>query len=86
MRFDVVLGVGSPTSATAYIGGRHYLSLIGNYAVHDNDFFNLFNGQHVWGGSFGYAYNSIAGPVNAQVGLSNRNTNLQFYLNVGYCF
>lgn len=68
------------------IGGRHYLSLIDNYAVHDNDFFNLFNGQHVWGGSFGYAYNSIAGPVNAQVGLSNRNTNLQFYLNVGYCF
>lgn len=68
------------------IGGRHYLSLIGNYAVHDNDFFNLFNGQHLWGGSFGYAYNSIAGPINANVGLSNRNTHLQFYLNVGYRF
>lgn len=68
------------------IGERHYISLIANYGVHDNDFFDLLNGEHVWGGSLGYAYNSIAGPINTNFSLSNRNNHLQFYLNVGYSF
>lgn len=68
------------------IGERHYISFIANYGIHHDDFFNLFAGEHVWGGSLGYAYNSIAGPINANISLSNRNNNLQFYLNVGYSF
>lgn len=68
------------------IGSRHYISLIANYAVHHDDFFSLFKGEHVWGGSLGYAYNSIAGPLNTNFGLSNRNNHLQFYLNLGYSF
>lgn len=68
------------------IGSRHYISLIANYGIHHDDFFSLFKGEHVWGGSLGYAYNSIAGPLNTNFGLSNRNSHLQFYLNLGYSF
>lgn len=68
------------------LGERHYISLTGNYAIHENNFFDLFKGESVWGGSVGYAYNSMFGPMNANLGLSNRNNNLQFYLNLGYSF
>jgi NTE family protein len=68
------------------ISNRHYISLIGNYGVHDDNFFNLLKGNHLWGGSLGYAYNSIFGPMNASFGLSNRAQKLQFFLNLGYYF
>lgn len=68
------------------IGERHYISLIANYGIHHPDFFSLFKGEHLWGGSIGYAYNSIAGPLNTSFGLSNRHNHLQFYLNLGYTF
>lgn len=68
------------------IGERHYISLIANYGVHQKDFFSLLKGEHLWGGSIGYAYNSIAGPLNTSFGLSNRHNHLQFYLNLGYTF
>lgn len=38
------------------------------------------------GGSLGYAYNSIAGPLSATFGMSNRNSHLQFYMNLGFMF
>ena len=68
------------------ISSRHYISLIGNYGIHDDNFFNLLKGNHLWGGSLGYAYNSIFGPMNASFGLSNRAQKLQFFLNLGYYF
>ena len=68
------------------ISNRHYISLIGNYGIHDDNFFNLLKGNHLWGGSLGYAYNSIFGPMNASFGLSNRAQKLQFFLNLGYYF
>ena len=68
------------------IGQRHYISLIANYAIHEDSFFDLFKGESVWGGSIGYAYNSIAGPISASLGLSNRNDAPQFFLNLGYSF
>ncbi|RHJ78684.1 patatin-like phospholipase family protein [Parabacteroides sp. AM08-6] len=68
------------------IAGRNYISLTGNYAIHNNDFFRLFEGKNVWGGSLGYAYNSIAGPLSATFSMSNQNTHLQFYLNLGFNF
>lgn len=68
------------------IAGRNYISLIGNYAIHNDDFFRLFKGKNVWGGSLGYAYNSIAGPLSANFSMSNQNTHLQFYLNLGFTF
>jgi NTE family protein len=68
------------------IGRRHYFSLIGNYAVHHNTLLELVKGRSIWGGSIGYAYNSIAGPLNASFGLSDWNRRVQFYLNLGYSF
>lgn len=68
------------------IAGNNYISLIGNYAIHHDDFFHLLKGKNVWGGSLGYAYNSIAGPLSATFSMSNQNTSLQFYLNLGFSF
>lgn len=68
------------------IAGRNYISLIGNYALHNDSFFDLFEGKSVWGGSLGYAYNSIAGPLSATFSMSNQNTHLQFYMNLGFSF
>lgn len=68
------------------IGQRHYISLIANYGGHDNNFFHLLKGESVWGGSLGYAYNSVFGPISTNFGLSNRNRKAQFYLNLGYSF
>ena len=47
---------------------------------------NLLEGKSLWGGSLGYAYNSIAGPLSATFGMSNRNSHLQFYMNLGFMF
>ena len=68
------------------IGQQHYISLIANYAIHEDNFFDLFKGESVWGGGLGYAYNSMFGPMSAHFGLSNRNKSLQFFLNLGYSF
>lgn len=68
------------------IAGNNYISLIGNYALHHDDFFHLLKGKSVWGGSLGYAYNSIAGPLSATFSMSNQHTSLQFYLNLGFSF
>lgn len=69
------------------IGSRHYVSLVGNYGVHENDFFSLLDdGRHIWGGSVGYAYNSVFGPLNANLSISNRCEKPLLYLNLGYSF
>jgi len=68
------------------MGGRHYLSFIGNYAVHNDDLFTILKGKHVWGASAGYAYNSLAGPISTNLSISNWNKSVLFYLNLGYCF
>ncbi|WP_102407280.1 patatin-like phospholipase family protein [Parabacteroides bouchesdurhonensis] len=68
------------------ISQNNYISLIANYGITDDNFFNLFKGQHIFGGSLGYAYNSFAGPLSANFSMSNRNNNLQFYMSLGYYF
>lgn len=68
------------------ISGRHYILLTGNYGIHEDSFFNILKGHHIWGGSLSYAYNSIFGPMNASFSLSNRTQELQFFLNLGYYF
>lgn len=68
------------------IAGRNYISLIGNYAIQHNDFLHLLQGKSVWGGSIGYAYNSIAGPLSVNFSMSNQNKHLQFYMNLGFSF
>lgn len=65
---------------------RHFITLTGNYGVHHNNLFELFNGANMWGGSIGYAYDSFAGPIGATLSLSNWTKSVQFYLNAGFYF
>lgn len=68
------------------IAGNNYITLTGNYGIHNDEFFRLTKGKSIWGGSLGYAYNSIAGPLSATFGMSNRNSHLQFFMNLGFMF
>lgn len=68
------------------IGRNHYVSLIGNLGIHHNTPEKLFKGKYLWGGSIGYAFNSVAGPLNLSLGLSGQTERAQFYLNLGYYF
>lgn len=68
------------------ISGKHYITFTANYGIHDDNFFHLLKGHHLFGGSLGYTYNSMFGPMNASISLSNRTQELQFYLNLGFYF
>ncbi len=68
------------------IAGKHYVSLIGNYGMQEDDFFSILNGRHLWGGRLGYAFDSVAGPLDVNLGMSNRVNSVQFYLNLGFSF
>ncbi len=68
------------------IARNHYITLTGNYGVHHDNFFHLFKGGHLWGGSLGYSYNSFAGPLGATLGVSNRNSHVQLFVNFGFMF
>ena len=37
------------------MGRKHYLSVIGNYALQDDNFFDLFGRKGIWGGGIGYS-------------------------------
>lgn len=68
------------------IGTKHYVSLIGNYGIHNNDFLRLFDGNSLWGGGISYAYDSFIGPLEATFSISNQTKKLAFYASVGYVF
>ncbi|MDR1939088.1 MAG: patatin-like phospholipase family protein [Tannerellaceae bacterium] len=68
------------------IGSRHYLSLIGNYGLHNDDLPKLLKGEHLWGGAIEYSYNSIAGPLSASLSMSKWSRNVLFYLSLGFYF
>lgn len=72
------------------IGQRHYISLIGNYGLQHDDFLSILKGQSIWGGSLGYAYHSIAGPLSATLSMSNyhpkNHVKVLFYMSLGYFF
>lgn len=72
------------------IGGRHYISLIGNYGLQNEDFLSILKGKSVWGGSLGYAYNSIAGPLSVTFSMSDyhpsNHVKTLFYMSLGYSF
>ena len=68
------------------LGMRHFVTLTGNYAKQTNNFFEILEGENVWGGGAGYAYNSIIGPISVTFDLSNWDKKLGFYFNLGYYF
>ena len=68
------------------IGRNHYISLAGNYAKQEANFFDIFGGDDIWGGGVGYSYDSIVGPIDFMFSLSDWSKKLGFYFNLGYYF
>lgn len=68
------------------VGRKQYLSLTGNGAVARQHLARLFKGEHFYGASLGYGYESPVGPIEAFLNYSNRTRHVEFYLNVGFGF
>ena len=68
------------------MGSRHYLSLIGNYALQNDNFFDILKKKGIWGGGVGYSYDLPVGPVDVVVSLSDWTKKASFYFNLGFYF
>lgn len=70
------------------MGQNNYLSLTANCGVTHNRFQQLLNDDNevLVGGSIGYGYDSIVGPLEFSFNFSNRTEKLGYYLNIGYFF
>ncbi len=68
------------------LGRKHYLSVIGNYALQDNNFFDLFGRKGLWGGSIGYSRDSMLGPIDLIFTFSDWTEKLGCYFNLGFYF
>ena len=68
------------------LGNNHYLSLMGSSSVDFPDFSHIKEANMFSGFGIGYAYNSIAGPLKAQLGWSSFTNKLSLYLSLGYNF
>lgn len=68
------------------MGRKHYLSVIGNYALQDDNFFDLFGRKGIWGGGIGYSRDSMLGPVDLVFTFSDWSEKLGCYFNLGFYF
>lgn len=68
------------------IGSNQYLTLAGNYALTDDNFFKLLKGKSIFGCSIGYGMDSIIGPLEASLGYSSQSKDVGFYINLGFAF
>lgn len=68
------------------VGKSHYFSLLGNYSYDFDDFGAFVHGESIWGVGAEYAYDSIVGPLKAQINWSSLNNSVGFYVSLGYNF
>lgn len=68
------------------IGSNQYLSLTGNYAMTDDNFFKILKGKSIFGCSIGYGIDSMLGPLEASLGYSSQSKDVGFYINLGFAF
>lgn len=68
------------------MGGTHYLSLIGNFGMTNNHFFDILKGEKLFGASIGYGMDSPFGPLEFSIGYTNRTKKGSAFLNLGYYF
>ena len=68
------------------IGSKNYVTFTGNVAFRNDNFFDIWGAKPVWGGSVGYGYDSLFGPLEASLGYSSRSHKVGFYVNLGYVF
>ena len=68
------------------IGGSHYLTLAGNYALSSGKIKNILREESMLGCSIGYGMDSMFGPLEASLNYTNRSKDVGFYINLGYKF
>ena len=78
--------VAAQLQAQERIGGNNYVLLRVAGAQQADHLRNLLDHSTLLGGQIAYYYNTIIGPVGANVGYSNRTKKPYFYLNLGYEF
>ena len=78
--------VAAQLQAQERIGGNSYVLLRVAGAQQADHLRNLLDHSTLIGGQIAYYYNTIVGPVGANVGYSNRTKKPYFYLNLGYEF
>ena len=78
--------VAAQLQAQERIGGNSYVLLRVAGAQQADHLRNLLDRSTLIGGQIAYYYNTIVGPVGANVGYSNRTKKPYFYLNLGYEF
>ena len=78
--------VAAQLQAQERIGGNSYVLLRVAGAQQADHLRNLLDRSTMIGGQIAYYYNTIIGPVGANVGYSNRTNKPYFYLNLGYEF
>lgn len=68
------------------IGGIHYLTLAGNYALSSGKIKNILKEESMFGCSVGYGMDSMFGPLEASLNYTNHSDEVGFYINLGYKF
>lgn len=68
------------------MGSKNYVTFVGNVALQNDKFFDVLKAKPIWGGSVGYGYDSLFGPLEASFGYSSRSKEVGFYINLGYVF
>ena len=65
---------------------KHYISLTGNVALTNNNFFDILEDKCIYGFSLSYGIDSMFGPLEASLGYSNQSKKAGFYVNLGFYF
>ena len=72
--------------ARLQVARNHYLSLMGNASFDFDSFQTIQQGRWLFGGGLGYGFNTIIGPLKAQVFWSTLTKKVGLYLSFGYNF
>lgn len=72
--------------ARLQVARNHYLSLMGNVSYDFDSLQTIGDGRWLYGAGLGYGYNTIAGPLKAQVFWSNLTKRVGLYLSFGFNF
>ncbi len=68
------------------MGGVHYLTLTGNYALTAGKINELLKEQTRFGCGLGYGLDSMFGPLEASLNYANRSNKVSMYMNLGFKF
>lgn len=63
-----------------------FLTAVGEYGRDSHHFDSVLNGHECWGYGLRISYNTLLGPIEAQLNYSNLYKNLGFYMQAGFCF